>query len=72
MCETLSAFFTGMTLSITFVYIYIYIYYTRFWFCLLPQCYFSGLASDSLFTKFYNKEGALKSGKHVNVSKQQH
>ena len=32
----------------------------------------SELDSDSLFTKFHNKESVLKSGKHINLSKQQH
>ena len=31
-----------------------------------------GWDSDSLFTKFYNKEGVSKSGKHTKISKWQH
>ena len=33
---------------------------------------FSDSDSDSLFTKFYNKEASLESRKHTNISKQQH
>ena len=33
---------------------------------------FSDSDSDSLFTKFYNKESVSKSGKHTNISKRRY